>query len=409
MAEQKPKNKVQKQSTVESSDPTKIPVAKLPAIVIRKTTASESIGSFVDGLIASYSKGGIAISNKKVNTEFLDSGNLALNYILTGNFDVGYPEGQVIEIHGESASGKSLLLYIAIRNFLEKYLDAVAILDDAEFAYVQYLNSELTLDESRLITISSSTVEDHANLIWLGGQVSSLEKPVEVPLVRALLSKTKHIMVVLDSLAVLSTNHELGLGLAKPNMDKAKLIKASMRVIMPLIKNHQVSYFVSNHLIDKIVTGPTAQFTGPLKVTPGGGGVVFQASVRVSLNPCKKLTIKDTHEVIGMISRAKTVKNRFAPPFRSCEIEIRFDKGLSKFSGLVPLLKMLGVLKTLDGGWYEVPGCTKFQEKQIPEIWDSKLKPALVSGKIKVRELEAEALAPNELKLADLGIEEEQK
>ncbi len=408
MAEQKPKNKVQKQSTVESFDPTKVPIAKLPAIVIRKTTASESIGSFVDGLIASYSKGGIAISNKKVNTEFLDSGNLALNYILTGSFDLGYPEGQVVEIHGESASGKSLLLYIAIKNFLEKYPDGVAILDDAEFSYVQYLNSELTLDESRLMTISSSTVEDHANLLWLGGKLSTDEE-IQVPLVKALLSKTKHVMVVLDSLAVLSTNHELGVGLAKPDMSKAKLMKASMRVIMPLVKNNQVSFFISNHLIDKIATGPMASFTGPQKIVPAGGGVVYQASVRISVNPCKKLTIKDTHEVIGMVSRAKTVKNRFAPPFRSCEIEIRFDKGLSKFSGLVPLLKMLGVLKTLDGGWYEVPGCTKFQEKQIPEIWDSKLKPALVSGKIKVRELEAEALAPSELKLADLGIEEEQK
>jgi len=335
------------------------------------------ISKFIEGLIREYRSKKITVDVGRVECDFIDTGNYALNYIMSGSFDYGVPVGQVTEIHGDPSSGKSLLLYNIISNFQKKYEDGVVILDDSEFSYVDYLGSTLEIDGSRLIRLSSSTVEEHAATIFIGGRVpvqkgSEVEEVVVQPLVEKLTSQgVKHILVAIDSIAVLSTKHEVGVGLDKPDMSKAKTIKALLRVVMPVIKRHNITYIVTNHLIFSIGS------LIPQKVTPGGSGVVYQSSVRLCLTPTGKIKLKDTNTVAGVVSKVQTVKNRFAPPLRTCELEISFSKGMSKYSGLISLFTNLGIIELAPGGWYRVKGTGnqdgsefKFQSKDVESKWE---------------------------------------
>jgi recombination protein RecA len=338
-----------------------------------KESPLTDLGALVGEMIKDYRNVGLPMEKGKVDCDFIDTGNYALNYIMSGSFDNGLPSGQVTEIHGDPSTGKSLLLYNIIANFLKKYPRGVVVLDDTEQAYVQYLGSKLDIDESRLIKISSATVEDHMNMIFRGGkilnQVNDESKEIDVaePIISKLLNAgVENIMIAIDSVAVMSTKHEQDVGLDKPDMSKAKVLKALLRVAVPYIKKYKITYIVTNHLIHMIGSMIPNQ-----KTTPGGGGIVYQSSIRLGMSNAGKLKVKDTNLIAGVKSRVTTVKNRFAPPFRQAELEIMFNAGLSRYSGIVSLLMGLGVLKMTSGGWYTVIDTDyKFQQKQLPEKWE---------------------------------------
>lgn len=337
----------------------------------KENLKSVDVPGFVSKLIQEYRNENMLIESGHVECDFFDSGNLALNYILSGRFDVGYPVGQVIGISGDPATGKSLMIGNAISNFLQKYKDGVAILDDTEYAYVDYLGSKMGIDESRFIRLSTSSVEEHSKAVFFGGKVVTGEGEATIDIAEPIIPKlynngVKHILVAVDSIAAWSTEHEMKIGLEKPDMSKAKVLRALLRTIMPEIKKYGITYMITNHLIFNI-----GDMFGPKKVETGGTSPAYQSSVRLMLSIDGKIKDKNSNEILGIVTKAQTVKNRFAPPFRKCGLEIYFDSGLSKYSGLIDLLIGLGVVKLGNGGWYEVVGTNdKFQSKDIANRWD---------------------------------------
>jgi recombination protein RecA len=368
---------------------------------------SVDISKLVSGLVDEYRKKNMLIETGHINCEFFDSGNLALNYILSGKFDEGFPTGQVINVHGDPQTGKSLLVCNAIANFLKKYPDGVAILDDTEFAYVEYLGSNLGIDESRFIRLNTSTVEEHSKAVFFGGKIKTMDvdtgKDVEVevePIVPKLWNKgCKHILIAVDSIAMWSTEHELAIvGLDKPDMGKAKVLRALLRTIMPEVKKYGLTYIITNHLIFNI-----GDMFGPRKIEGGGQAPAYQSSIRLCMQIAGKIKVdskgksgelggdKDDKnaKIVGVVARATTVKNRFAPPFRNCLIDIKFDAGMSRFSGLLKLLQDLSIVLLAPGGWYET--CDKkikFQSKDFEAKWPE-IKALITPDRVKMRESES--------------------
>ena len=351
------------------------------------------VPEFINNLMDEYRKNGICMESGRVSCEFFDTGNIALNFILSGNFDYGWPETQVTIISGDPATGKSLLMKNAIAEFLKKHKDGVAILDDTENAYVDYLGEIQDIDETRFIRISTDSVEEHSALVFDGVRdenPKATKLKVEPVVPKLCAGGMKHVLVVVDSIAAWSTEHELEVGLSKSDMSKPKVLKALFRTVKDDIKKYNVTYMVTNHLIWKI--GDI--FTPAKQIEPGGGGPAFQASVRVCLALAAKLKTKGSekvkHEVnniIGVLIKAQTQKNRFSPPFKTCDLKIFFDRGVDRYSGLVPLLECLGVIRLGDGGWYEVTGTkTKFQSKDIAEKWPE-LKKLIKPENVKMRGL----------------------
>jgi recombination protein RecA len=278
---------------------------------------------------------------------YLPSGNLALDYILSGRVDGlgGYPSG-IVEVHGDPATGKSLLFAKAIGNAQKAGL--TTILADAEgrwdydFSAMHGTDSELL----RKHTFYPETVEEFA--------VKSME----------ILQKVGKIVMVLDSVAILSTVQEkddVEEGSIKADQGrKAQKIKAAMRVLSSEIRKTGSLVLISNHLIAQ----PGA-YTG--RITPGGQGVPFQANVRLELTKPTQIKLKGKEHPIGVQMHIECTKNSVIAPFGSCDLDMYFASGVSPYSGIVNLAKDLGILE-LKGAYYyygEGPG---FYDRDIERI-----------------------------------------
>lgn len=361
------------------------------------------VTKFLDDLVSEYGDLGINISKgDSIKCEFVSTGIYSMNYMLTNDFDKGLPEGQVIEIHGPSSTGKSLFCKTMIKEFLRSDPKAFVLIDDCENAYVEYSTEVKNPDDeilSRVIRVTSACVEDHFNLMFFGGTVSVVTvNPetgarviktvnVKVPLynkVHDVMGATK-VMVILDSLAALSTRNELEGDLGTRSMDKALLVNRSFRELNSVMHKGGLTYLYTNRVIANI---QTSKFDfGPKTTTTGGSGGVYTASIRISLEEAGKITPnKESREVIGVKTRVEAVKNRFAPSFRKTHLNILFSKGISKWSGLVELLKDLGIIVDSPGGWYKVvESDIKFQSKDIEAKWEE-IKKVIYKSSIVLRD-----------------------
>lgn len=263
-------------------------------------------------------------------SRWVDIGNYAVNKIISGSFVKGLPFNRVVEIFGDPSTGKSLLIYHILANIQKE--GGVAILDDTEDAYTPEFGNAIGINSQELIKLSSLTVEEHFEKVFLGWKDSKgKQKP---SLIQMILDEEPEcpIVVALDSLALLSTRHEQEVKFEKPDMIKAKQIRAGLRMCSDIVKRNNMLHIVSNHVIAKI-----GVLYGPKKTTPGGSGVPFQASVRLDLSLRGKIT-DENDNVIGVKTEVYVAKSKVSAPFKRATIDVKFDKGVVRESGLYEVL-----------------------------------------------------------------------
>jgi RecA/RadA recombinase len=301
---------------------------------------------------------------------WVDTGNYALNRIISGDYLRGYPCGKIVELFGDPACGKSFFIYKAIANFQKQFgKDAACILDDTEDAFMTDVGNKLGVDSDRLLRLSSETVEEHFNKMFLGTEVKKgddedeggrkKKQPGMLPFILGENPDAK-ILLALDSVAALSTVHEKDKGFEKDDMTKAKKLKAGLRMNWPFISNNDVLYMIANHVYDVI----TAYI--PTKATPGGKGIPFMSSVRI------EMTMKQKHKnaagvITGVDSDLFIRKNKVAPPFRRTTIKIDFMTGIAQMDGVADLLVEDGILHKKSGGWLYLDKEKKIRESELTE------------------------------------------
>lgn len=253
---------------------------------------------------------------------YLDTGNYALNWAISGALQGGYPLGHTVEIFGDPATGKSFLCDRAIA--MIQQAGGVALLDDVERARNLPHMAELGIDTSALAYYHSRTVADHLKVAkaFVGAYRS--------------LTGNGPGLLVCDSLSQLSTTHELEVGLDKRDMTRASELKAFFRIM-----GSELADIPSVHISTSHVIAAVGNLFNP-RTTPGGGGPKYQASVRIDLRGISK--IKSGAEHVGVICTAFIDKNRIIAPWRSVKLAIPFGQPISRASGLVRLLLELGVL-----------------------------------------------------------------
>jgi recombination protein RecA len=283
----------------------------------KKTTKwLEALGD--QGLVVKSARDALSAS------AFLDTGNYALNWAISGRLLRGYPLGHCVEVFGDPGTGKSFLIARALGMAQEQ--GGVAMLDDTEGAYNLEWIDQLGVEADSLAYRRSRTVREHLQTATAFIQAY-----------RDLGLKTPGILAG-DSLALLSTDHELTTRLDKRDMTKATELKAFFRIVGTELIDIPAVYLAANHTIANI---------GDMfnkRTTPGGGGLKFQASVRLDLRSISK--IKSGGDFVGVICRVVVEKNRIVAPWKEVRLAIPFYRQVSRVSGLIPLLLNLGVLGT---------------------------------------------------------------
>ncbi len=275
---------------------------------------------------------------------WIDTGNYALNMMISGDFFKGVPLSKVTVFAGESGSGKS---YVVSGN-LVKYSQQNGILPiilDSEYALdEQWLQAlGVDTDPTKLVRWPVSLVDDCATI------VTEFIKQYTDEFAGVPFEDRQKVLFIIDSLGMLSTPTEVdqfNKGEMKGDMGrKAKQLKALVTQCLKLFGPHNVGLVATNH------TYKSQDMFNPDDVISGGSGFIFASSIVVAMQKLKLKIDADgnkTSQVHGIRSKMKCVKSRYAKPFEEVEVMIPYETGLDPFSGLFDMFVGKGKL-TKDG------------------------------------------------------------
>jgi recombination protein RecA len=247
--------------------------------------------------------------------ESIPTGSFSLDLALGG----GIPRGRVIEIFGPESSGKSTLAY---------HIMAQA---QSQGGVAAYIDVEHALDPSYAAHCGLK-IDD-----LLISQPDTAEQALEIT--ETLVRSGAVDVIVIDTVAALVPQAEIegDMGEAQVGLQARLMSQALRKLTSAISRSHTAAIFI-NQLREKI-----GAFFGSPEVTPGGRALKFYSSVRIDLRRID--SIKQGNEVIGSRVRAKIVKNKVAPPFRSAEFDIIFDYGISREGDLIDLGIGMGAIK----------------------------------------------------------------
>ena len=287
----------------------------------------KSITKSIDGL-------GIGFNDP---TDWISTGNYALNYLISGHFNRGVPLGKVTVFAGESGAGKS---YICSGNIIRHAQEQgiYVVLVDSENALDQKWLEDLGVDtsEEKLLKLNMAMIDDVAKTI------SEFMKEYKVMPEE---SRPK-VLFVIDSLGMLLTPTDVNqfeAGEMKGDMGrKPKALTSLVRNCVNMFGSWNVGMVCTNH------TYASQDMFDPDDKISGGQGFIYASSIVVAMRKLKLKTDADgnkTTTVNGIRSACKIMKTRYAKPFEAVQVEIPYSTGMSPHSGLVDLFEAKGLLK----------------------------------------------------------------
>ena len=232
-------------------------------------------------------------------TDFIDTGSYIFNALLGGSIHRGLPANKITAIAGESATGKTFFVLGMCKNFLDQNPDGGVIFFESESAVTKDIIEEREIDSSRMVIMPVTTVQEFRHQA-----ITVLDKYIDQDP-----SERKPLLLVLDSLGMLSTTKEMEdtqAGKETKDMTRAQIVKAAFRVLTLKLGKAKVPLVITNHTYD--VVG--SMF--PQKEMGGGSGLKYAASSIVYLSKRKE---KDGTEIIGNIIHCKNYKSRSTAHF----------------------------------------------------------------------------------------------
>ena len=292
---------------------------------------------------------------------YVDSGSYALNKIISGKYDGGFPIGGITEIYGESSTAKTVFLTHAFVGAQKKGYYTVMV--DNEHAYSPSFANILGVDSEKLIYTTPETME---------GCFEAIENTI---LAIREHDKDTPIVIGYDSIGVSPTRKEmdgeLGANGEISGALRAKVAGQCLRRINPLLRKHKAALIIINQVRSKV----GLVFGDPRTKAGGGKALLYYCAVSLETASAKAgIMFDELKNPTGIKGTVKCVKNKVTVPYQDCEFKLEYNKGLSQDYGLTTSAYRNGVVTSPAKGWYSLDdGKTKSRAADLTKILSAKI------------------------------------
>lgn len=294
---------------------------------IKKLSMAEEKDPLLD-VIASmdkrFGKGAVIVGDTVIQTERQKTGSLGMD-IITGG---GWGKGRMVEIYAPESSGKTTLCIHTMIQAQKDNQDKKVAFIDAEHAFDRNYAEHLGLDMSQVII----------------SQPDSGEQALEIA--EALIASGKISVCVIDSVAALTPKAEIEGEMGDSKMGlHARLMSQACRKLTAVVSKTNTVLLWTNQIRMKI----GVMFGSP-ETVPGGEALKFYASIRIDMRKSKGDDDSDGNRINSKV-KAKTIKNKLAPPFQVTEFDIVFGEGIDRASEILAIAENIGIIKK-GGSWF---------------------------------------------------------